>query len=195
MKNVEAVLSDISKSLGRPNNAAKLALKLCAAELILRLKLQQKKRFGLFVILGWQDVWSEYANIPDNSQDIFTHFRLNITQDRLQNPGQRNIVDTLNFDGAILIDAAGNVLHSGVIIEGLRPKVVAEKLNPGRFDDLSEQFGFSEKVHSRHLAAITSSYLFNDTIVFTVSEETGTFHIFKGGRIIYARRESARIGP
>ena len=90
-----------------------------------------------------------------------------------------------DFDGAILIDKNGQIMHSGIIIEGLRPRVIAEKLNPGKFKDLSEQFGFKGKVHSRHLSAITASYIFKGTSVFTVSEENDSFHIFERGKIVY----------
>jgi DNA integrity scanning protein DisA with diadenylate cyclase activity len=73
-----------------------------------------------------------------------------------------------------------------VTIEGLRPSLVARKINPGRFSDLSEQFGFRKKVHTRHLSAIAASYFFDGTTVFTVSEETDDFHMFENGKIIYS---------
>jgi DNA integrity scanning protein DisA with diadenylate cyclase activity len=95
-------------------------------------------------------------------------------------------MNTINFDGAILIDDYGNILHSGTMIEGLHPRATADKLNPHRTIDLSSQFGFKRKVHMRHITAITSSYFFKDIIVFTISEETNDFHIFKNGKIIYS---------
>ena len=96
------------------------------------------------------------------------------------------MAQTLLFDGAILIDGRGNVLHSGVMIEGLRPRETAAKLHPGKFSDLSAQFGFKEKVHTRHLTAITASYQFKGTTVITVSEESGSIHVFENGKIVYA---------
>jgi cytidyltransferase-like protein len=152
------------------------------AKIIFKL-MNRKRGFGMFVIIGWREKWNKYINIPDGGQDFYVKHRQNILEHYSQH--KYDIEKTVNFDGAILIDAEGNIVHSGVIIEGLRPKIVADKLNPGQFRDLSEQFGFTEKVHSRHLAAITASYLFKGTTVYTVSEETDSFHVFEGGKIIY----------
>jgi len=116
----------------------------------------------------------------------------------VEKPGGMNLKDlikqgkhyrlesTLDFDGAILVDKNGNILDSGIIIEGLRPKVIANKIHPGKFKDLSEQFGFKGKVHSRHLSAITASYIFKGTTVLTVSEENDSFHVFERGKIVYS---------
>jgi len=79
------------------------------------------------------------------------------------------------------------------MIEDLKPKEAAEKINPHhRFPDLSSRFGFKQKVHMRHLAAITSSFIFKGTTVFTVSEETGHLHIFERGKIAYSTVEDER---
>ena len=153
------------------------------AKIIFKL-MNRKRGFGLFVIIGWQSKWNKYIDVPDRGQDVYVTHRQNILKHYSEH--KYDIEKTVNFDGAILIDAQGNIVHSGIIIEGLRPKIVADKLNPGHFKDLSEQFGFSEKVHSRHLSAITASYLFKDTTIYTVSEETDSFHVFEGGKIIYS---------
>lgn len=165
-----------------------LLLKIKASELVLNLMLSQKS-FGLFVILGWQDKWQEYTDISDSTQDIFVRHHINVTDIENHTDWYREVESTVGFDGAILIDGNGEIVHSGVILEGLRPKAVAKKVNPGRFSDLSEQFGFSQKVHSRHLFAITASYVFKNTTIFTVSEETGAFHIFEKGKIIYSTEQ------
>lgn len=160
-----------------------LELKMRTAELILRL-MERRKHFGLFVILGWQKKWQEYLDISDSQQDIFADRRVDIMKLK---PGEQRSADvaaTINFDGAILIDKKGIIVHSGAMIEGMRPRVVAKKLNPGKFNDLSEQFGFNSKVHTRHLSAISASYVFKNTTVFTVSEENDSFHIYEGGRIL-----------
>lgn len=157
-------------------------LRLKMAEIILKL-MNRKRGFGLFVILGWQEKWREYTDLPDAEQDIYVKHSLNILQHYKDN--KYDIEKTVNFDGAILIDKDGNIVHSGIIIEGLRPHIIADKIHPGHFKDLSEQFGFGEKVHSRHLSAITASYIFKGTTVFTVSEENDSFHVFEGGKIIY----------
>lgn len=163
-----------------------ISTKLKLAELILNLIKRRRNRFGLFVILGWQNKWNKFTDTSDKNQDIFARHHINIIKINRKTTRQYNISTTVNFDGAILIDKKGNVVHSGVVIEGLRPKIAAQKINPGQFRDLSEQFGFKEKVHTRHLAAITSSYIFKNTTVFTVSEETSHFHIFENGRIIFS---------
>ena len=148
--------------------------------------MKERKNFGLFVILGWKNRWQKYADTPDASQDIFASHHTNIMKIVLKPEKKSGIIKTVNFDGAILIDRNGNVLHSGAMIEGLRPRATAHKLNPDGAGDLSSQFGFKQKVHMRHIAAITSSYLFKNTTIFTVSEENNSLHIFQDGKIIYS---------
>lgn len=167
----------------RPESSKKN--KLLLAEMVVRLRSRRKKRFGLFVIFGWRNVWNKnHADIPDDEQDIFAHHRVNVF--RFHRRGFKKIVSTVNFDGAILIDPAGNILHSGIVIEGLHPRLLANKLSPRSSADLSTRLGFRKKVHTRHLSAIAASYIFKGTTVFTVSEETGDIHIFEKGRIIFS---------
>lgn len=199
--------------LGKPS--VTLPVKLKMAEIILKLRqneMRLRRKFGLLVILGWKKQWQKYADTPDASQDLFARQQINImkvgngdghtAEQRRRNSNARrgNIVNTINFDGAILIDPHGNILHSGTMIEGLRPRATAhtmrsrERARQGNATDLSSQFGFKRKVHMRHITAITSSYTFRGTTVFTVSEETNDFHIFENGKIAYStvRGESAR---
>src|SRR3989344_2737736 len=180
-------LERVSKSLVASKTALPLDLKLQTAEVVLRL-MDRRKPFGLFVILGWQRKWRDYLDISDSQQDIFSGYRIDIMSLKSGRRRRRDVRATVNFDGAILIDRLGVIIHSGAVIEGLRPRVIAQKINPGRFRDLSEQFGFETKVHTRHLAAITASHVFKGTTVFTVSEETGAFHVFEGGRIVHVRK-------
>jgi len=184
-RDIHEQLEGVARSIENTDKEIPHSIKMKAAELILRLKNRRKKYFGLFVIVGWQRKWQKYLDISDSQQDIYAHHHIDIMHAK---PGVNQRFDvsvTVNFDGAILIDRHGSIIHSGVFIEGLRPRVVAEKLNPGRFADLSEQFGFNTKVHARHLSAITSSYIFKGSTVFTVSEETGDFHMFEKGRIVH----------
>jgi DNA integrity scanning protein DisA with diadenylate cyclase activity len=181
---VNVQLRRIEKALAASSTAA-LPVKLRMAEVILRL-MERRKKFGLLVILGWRNQWKSYADTPDISQDLFAQRRINIMKIPERTPRNGNIVNTVNFDGAILIDARGNVLHSGTMIEGLRPRATAHKLSPRPAPDLSSHFGFKRKVHMRHITAITSSYTFRGTTVFTVSEETDDLHIFEGGKIVYS---------
>ncbi len=157
-------------------------LRIKTSKIILRL-MNRRRGFGLFIIIGWQDKWRKYTDLPDSRQDIYVRHHQNILKH--YHSHKHDIETTVNFDGAILVDKRGNIVHSGIIIEGLRPGVIADKIRPGHFKDLSEQFGFGEKVHSRHLSAITCSYIFKGTTVMTVSEENDSFHVFEGGRIIY----------
>jgi len=184
LSRIDRCLHHIAHGLVGSKVGLSMELKIKTAELILHL-MERRRCFGLFVILGWQRKWQDHLDRPDSGQDIFARRRINIMN---LEPDERRRYDlgaTVNFDGAILIDKRGDIVHSGVLIEGLRPRLVAEKVNPGRFEDLSVQFGFENKVHTRHLTAIAGSYIFKGTTVFTVSEETGTFHIFENGRIVH----------
>ena len=183
---VEKTLKKIEKAMSRSKGRLPFLLKKRLSRLILKL-MNRRDGFGLFVVLGWQDKWNKFTDIPDSRQDIYTKHHVNLNVMEIGKPDiHYDIESTVNFDGAILIDTKGSILHSGLMIEGLRPHEIADKINPGKFKDLSEQFGFKEKVHLRHLSAISASYIFKNTTVFTVSEETDTFHIFEGGKIIYS---------
>ncbi len=183
MPAVQKRLDNVIRSFDGSKVELPLELKMRTAELILRL-MERKKHFGLFVILGWQKKWHEYLDISDSEQDIFADRHVDIMRLKPEERRSTNVAATVNFDGAILIDKKGVIVHSGAMIEGMRPRVVARKINPGKFNDLSEQFGFDSKVHTRHLSAIAASYVFRGTTVFTVSEENDSFHIYEGGRIL-----------
>lgn len=161
-----------------------LNTKLMLSEVVLNV-MNRRRAFGLFIILGWNNQWDSFTDVPDSNQDIYKKHHVNL-RDLVKEGKHYRVESTLDFDGAILIDKGGNILDSGIIIEGLRPKVIANKIHPGKFKDLSEQFGFRGKVHSRHLSAITASYIFKGTTVFTVSEENDSFHVFENGKIVYS---------
>lgn len=182
---IQKIISETRDVFLKSRASLPLLLKIKTTELVLNL-MKYQKNFGLFIILGWHNKWQEYTDISDVTQDIFVSHHVNINEIENHADWYREVESTVGFDGAILIDSAGEIVHSGIILEGLRPGAIANKINPGQFQDLSEQFGFKHKVHSRHLFAIASSYVFENTAVFTVSEETGAFHIFEGGRIIYS---------
>ncbi len=177
------LLSEIENSLRNSEARASLSREMGVAEIILKICRRKKEKFGMFVILGWRKKWwKKYAGIADETQDIFRRHHLNINQASIK------IQKTVNFDGAILINKKGEIIDSGILIEGLRPTKTAFKVNPGNklSDDLSKRFGFKEKVHMRHLSAISASYELKGTTIYTVSEETGDFHIFEKGRIIFS---------
>ena len=180
--NISKIIKELRVIFGRSEIKFPEKLRLKTSKIILKL-MNRRRGFGLFVIIGWRAKWREYTDLPDSGQDIYKKHHQNILKH--YHSHKHDIETTMNFDGAILIDKNGNIVHSGIIIEGLRPHVIADRINPGHFRDLSEQFGFGEKVHSRHLSAITASYIFKGTTVITVSEENDSFHVFEGGKIVY----------
>ena len=192
MPKIKKTILEIAKALRKSQTPAAIESKLKVAEVILNI-MARRKKFGLFVIFGWQSKWHKYTDISDAGQDIFNKHHTNLfTHTCSTKNSHYDIAMTLDFDGAILVNKDCVITHSGVVIEGLRPSMVAKKLNPGNFRDLSGQFGFKGKVHTRHLSAITSSYVFPGTTVFTVSEETGDFHIFEEGKIIYSTKRNRK---
>ncbi|OGN33522.1 MAG: hypothetical protein A3G51_02450 [Candidatus Yanofskybacteria bacterium RIFCSPLOWO2_12_FULL_43_11b] len=180
---VNKTTAKIRQVFKKSKTPVSLNIKSALSEIILNV-MNRRRAFGLFVILGWHNKWNNFTDVPDSSQDIYKKHHVNL-KDLIKEGKHYKIESTLDFDGAILIDKNGNILDSGIIIEGLRPKVIADKINPGKFKDLSQQFGFKGKVHSRHLSAIAASYIFKGTTVFTVSEENDSFHIFENGKIAY----------
>ena len=180
---VDKIISELRVVFAKSKVKFPEKLRIKTSKIILQL-MNRKSGFGLFMILGWQSKWDKYVDMPDIKQDIYKKHHQNLLKH--YHSHKHDIETTINFDGAILVDRDGNILHSGAMIEGLRPKEVAHKINPGKFKDLSEQFGFNTKVHLRHLSAISASYIFKDTTVFTVSEENDSFHVYEGGKIIYS---------
>ncbi|OGM98901.1 MAG: hypothetical protein A2915_02970 [Candidatus Yanofskybacteria bacterium RIFCSPLOWO2_01_FULL_41_34] len=181
---INKTVARIRQALKKSKTHASLNTKLTLSGIILSV-MNRRRAFGLFVILGWHDKWNSFTDVPDSNQDIYKKHHVNL-KDLVKEGKHYKVESTLDFDGAILIDKNGKILDSGIIIEGLRPKVIANKIHPGKFKDLSQQFGFKGKVHSRHLSAITASYIFKGTTVFTVSEENDSFHVFENGRIVYS---------
>lgn len=182
---VEKALKSISKALANSDVELPLELKTRLSRLVLNL-MNKRDGFGLFVILGWQDKWNKFTDMPDSKQDIYAKHHINVMKIGKKGASHYDVESTVNFDGAILVSENGEIVHSGLMIEGLKPKEIANKITPGQFKDLSEQFGFKIKVHLRHLSAISASYVFKGTTIFTVSEENDSFHIFEGGKIIYS---------
>ncbi len=186
MKEIKKHLSRIEKIFQHKKFTRTKSLILELSEMILRVQRSHKKKFGLFIIFGWKNKWNKiYADIPDISQDIFLKRHINIF--KFYKNSLKKVTSTINFDGAILIDSQGTILHSGIIIEGLHPRNLANQISSSNSaSDLSTRLGFKKKVHARHLSAIAASYQFRGTVVFTVSEETRDFHIFHGGKILFS---------
>ncbi|MEK7138775.1 MAG: adenylyltransferase/cytidyltransferase family protein [Patescibacteria group bacterium] len=180
---VKKALDELKTVFARSKIRFPEKLRLKTSKIIFQL-MNRKRGFGLFIILGWENKWNKYIDMPDAKQDIYKKYHQNLLKH--YHSHKHDIKTTVNFDGAILVDKKGNILHSGIMIEGLKPHEIADKVRPGKFHDLSEQFGFKEKVHLRHLSAISASYIFKGTTIFTVSEETDSLHIFEGGKIVYS---------
>lgn len=160
--------------------------KLAILEAIHRITANAKKEFGLLIILGWKEQWrKEYALLTDIQQNIFRY-----RASRLLNRPTRGVINAIKktkyFDGAILIRRKGYASASGIFLTNLNPKLLVEHLEHKIVHDFSRTLGFKEKVHSRHLIAITASWQLKQTTVYTVSEETKTIRIYENGRIIYS---------
>ncbi len=160
-------------------------LKIKILEILKLLIKKSKKPFGMIIILGWRREWNEkYAAILDETQNMFEDKNYNLKDLSLQK-AVKLFLSLKDFDGAVLINREGKIIASGVYLINLNPKKCLEKLKL-KGEDLSEAFGFKEKVHTRHITAITASLLLDNTTVFTVSEESQTIRIYENGKIIYS---------
>jgi hypothetical protein len=112
---IEKNISEIKKVFEKSRVALPLNLKIALAELILNIREHHRNQFGLFMILGWRKKWNKLTDISDKTQDLFEKHHVNITKLGEKQLRRRNVSATTNFDGAILIDKKGNILHSGVI--------------------------------------------------------------------------------
>lgn len=161
-------------------------LKLKTYEIILQLRHDIRKKFGLLVVLGWRSEWNQfYTSLPDATQDLFHKHHIDISKKTLGRAAHA-IRKTVDFDGALLISRQGIVLDSGVYLENMKPKDTARMVGRARAEDLSSAFGFTKKVHTRHLSGIAASYILKGTTVIVLSEEDNTARIFEGGKIIWS---------
>jgi DNA integrity scanning protein DisA with diadenylate cyclase activity len=171
-------------SHARDGSPPELKLKIYHA--LKRLKHRRRKPFGMLIVLGWKREWMKrYASIPDKTQNIFAEHPFDFvaaSEDR----AVEILAKTADFDGAILMSEKGEIIASGIYLEAMRPKRVAEILAPQHAADMSSALGFAKKVHARHMAAIAASYWLKGTTVFVVSEEDGSIRIFENGRIIFS---------
>lgn len=155
-------------------------------DILCDLKTNADKSFGTIVVLGYiplqnsTDDFNEYTAPMD--EDFFKDAKANL----LDADVKQQISKTLEFDGAILIKPDGDILHSGVYLRYKDYVDILEDLNASKIGSLSERFGFSECVGTRHIAAICESYRMPNTTIYIVSEETGAIRIFERGRIIYS---------
>ena len=140
----------------------------------------------MLVVLGWDNAWNEsYASLIDSHQNIFSDNHLDICAENKERVVDE-LLKTVDFDGAILIDKKGRILGSGMNLENMKPKEAAALIGQNCGNDLSDIFGFSKKVHTRHLNAIAASYRLRGSTVYVISEEDGSIRIFEGGKIAWS---------
>jgi len=109
-----------------------------------------------------------------------------------------------NTDGAVLIDSDGKIAATGIYLNGFSLKdVVKERVSrygvkaeylqdvvnikgPKIRRNLSELFGFREKVGTRHINASAVSQILPDVLIYTLSEESidPKIRVFYQGNIV-----------
>ncbi|KKU10599.1 MAG: hypothetical protein UX65_C0016G0007 [Parcubacteria group bacterium GW2011_GWB1_46_8] len=161
-------------------------LKLRMYEILIQLMKRHRESFGFLLVLGWNSKWNkEFMSLPDVSQNIFEETLFRFMEHSMEE-GVNKLSRTIDFDGAVLVNSNGRAFASGVYLENMKPKQVIEKTGISRYEDLSQAFGFSHKVHTRHLSGIAASYWLKNTLVYVISEEDQTLRVFEKGRIIYS---------
>src|SRR3972149_5038138 len=96
-ENLAVILAQNAESFAKPE------LKLKIYEIVLELRKQIRKRFGLLIVLGWRREWKErYASIPDATQDIFRLRHIDISKCSFRQAAEA-VRKTADFDGAILV--------------------------------------------------------------------------------------------
>lgn len=181
-KEQEKLVSALLKN----ESALDIDLKIKIYNLLLALRKDAKRPFGMLIVLGWQKQWNKkYVGFPDITQNIFRNNKISLRSDSYNDIAQI-VKKTMDFDGAILINAKGDFIASGVYLTDIKPQEIAKILHQSTAVDLSTSFGFKRKVHMRHLAGIATSYILKETTVFVLSEEDGSLRIFEEGRIVWS---------
>lgn len=183
-KNEKHSVAEIFQKNSKTKDESLVKLKLY---LVLKALIRRKRsKFGMLVVYNWKKEWFEnFASFPDSDQNLFQEENF----DFLNAPFDKSLEvfsGISDFDGAIILSNKGLIIASGVYLEKMEPKSVAAKITEGKFSDLSEAYGFSRKVHTRHLSGIACSYRLNNTTVFAISEEDGSLRAFEKGRIVFS---------
>lgn len=183
-KNEKHLVAGIFQKISKNKDESLVKLKLY---LVLKALIKRKRsRFGMLVVYNWKKEWFEsFASFPDSNQNLFSEESfdfLNAPFDKALEIFSR----MSDFDGAVILSNKGLIIASGVYLEKMEPKSVAAKVTEGKFSDLSEAYGFSKKVHTRHLSGIACSYKLDNTTVFAVSEEDGSLRAFEKGKIVFS---------
>lgn len=178
MENVEDELDQFFKNSDVKND---IKHKKAILNLIKELGQENKEKFGLLIILGYNHSrHKDFILTMSNNKNIF-----NGKKDIFDEEAKESIKKTIFHDGAILILKDGTLERSGVQLDINLIKF----LNTMKLDwnkDLASQLGFSNSVSMRHLSGISSSLQFKGTTVFTRSEETGDIRVYEEGKILFS---------
>lgn len=176
----------LERALSALSNGVDPAFKLKVYKTVLELQAHARKPFGMIVALGWRRKWDrDHAAVADADQNLFKARHFNVRDHSFRECAE-SLKRTTDFDGAILISREGIVLGSGVYLENMKPKKVAQEMCGSNVEDLSAAFGFEKKVHTRHLAGIAASFILKGTTIITVSEEDRSVRMFERGRIAWS---------
>lgn len=176
----------VVQAFGSSGTEAYIALRFDVYKILQRLIRRRKNPFGMLVVLGWKKEWlEEFASFPDSTQNLFAKKSYALRTHSFERTLEL-FTELSYFDGAVLMNPRGEMIASGVYVENIHPKEVAQEIAPAKAEDLSEAFGFMKKVHTRHLTGIACSHVLQGTTVYAISEEHEALRIFEKGKIIYS---------
>jgi hypothetical protein len=185
----EAVKSDLELILKSSSANIPEIHKIKTYALLSELQEKSPVCFGIIAALGYEPGRdSEYVSAM--CRDYFKKIPVNIHD----GSALKRLLETVCSDGAVLIDSAGEIIHSGMYLAYKSHKEVLKGVNAKRNGSLPERFGFCEDVGTRHISAVCASYRMPDTMVYIISEETGRMRVFEKGRIIYSPMEKEMQG-
>ncbi|MFH1209665.1 MAG: hypothetical protein V1663_02660 [archaeon] len=151
------------------------------------------KKCGAIVVLGYKQDHDAcfYPMHTDLVEERGLEYNL-----RYQDAAEGLLMDAATgTDGAVLIDSDGNIAATGIYLNGFSLRDVVKTRDPnyvfkGRGSktkrNLSQLFGFREKVGTRHINASAVSQILPDVLVYTLSEECPDpkIRIFYQGNIV-----------
>jgi hypothetical protein len=90
-------------------------------------------------------------------------------------------------DGAILIKPNGTIYTVRTQLTNIDPKDIIKLENDENLDENDpKNYGFKETVNVRHFSAIGASFHLKNTILYTLSEETGNIRRYQNGKISFS---------
>ncbi len=134
---------------------------------------------GVTLVLGF-DPLLHHRTVMEMTDDIFVESR-----EHIKDPHMREKIEKhREIDGAFLVDKAGKMLHSGMFFVA-NPRYVLRKMGLEREGSLSDNFGFSRPVGTRHISSIGASWKMKDAFVMVLSENR-EIRLFHNGMIAYS---------